>query len=77
MMDNAAAAANNKMLLVIGSIVTIRFLFRSIQAFIATFLRPSKNVLKMGQWGVVTGATDGIGLLTAKLLAKSAPVVQD
>jgi len=35
-----------------------------------TFVRPSKNLRKLGQWAVVTGATDGIGKAYAKALAK-------
>jgi 17beta-estradiol 17-dehydrogenase / very-long-chain 3-oxoacyl-CoA reductase len=35
-----------------------------------TFLRPGKNLKKLGQWAVVTGATDGIGKAYAFALAK-------
>ena len=35
-----------------------------------TFLRPGKNIQKLGSWAVVTGATDGIGLALAKEIAK-------
>ncbi len=34
------------------------------------FLRPRKNLRKLGQWVVVTGATDGIGKAYAEALAK-------
>lgn len=34
------------------------------------FLRPGKNLKKLGKWAVVTGATDGIGRAYADALAK-------
>ena len=34
------------------------------------FLRPSKNLKKLGEWAVVTGATDGIGKAYAFKFAK-------
>ena len=34
------------------------------------FLRPGKNLKKLGQWCVITGATDGIGKAYAMTLAK-------
>jgi len=38
--------------------------------FYTIFLRPSKNLNKLGEWSVVTGATDGIGKAIAMELAK-------
>lgn len=38
--------------------------------FYKYFLRPSKNLKKLGEWAVVTGATDGIGKAYAFKLAK-------
>jgi 17beta-estradiol 17-dehydrogenase / very-long-chain 3-oxoacyl-CoA reductase len=35
-----------------------------------TFIRPAKNLKKLGKWAVVTGATDGIGKAYALALAK-------
>ena len=35
-----------------------------------TFLRPPKNLKKLGKWAVVTGATDGIGKAYSLALAK-------
>ncbi|CAJ1954559.1 unnamed protein product [Cylindrotheca closterium] len=35
-----------------------------------TFLRPGKNLKKLGKWAVITGATDGIGKAYALALAK-------
>jgi 17beta-estradiol 17-dehydrogenase / very-long-chain 3-oxoacyl-CoA reductase len=34
------------------------------------FIRPAKNLQKLGEWAVVTGATDGIGKAYAHALAK-------
>ena len=34
------------------------------------FLRPGRNLRKLGDWAVVTGATDGIGKAYAEALAK-------
>ena len=38
--------------------------------FYKYFLRPSKNLKKLGEWAVVTGATDGIGKAYAFKFAK-------
>lgn len=35
-----------------------------------TFIRPGKNLKKLGEWAVVTGATDGIGKAYCMALAK-------
>ena len=35
-----------------------------------TFLRPAKDLTKLGKWAIVTGATDGIGKAYAFALAK-------
>ena len=40
-------------------------------SFYKYFLRPSKNLKKLGQWAVVTGATDGIGKAYALKFAKA------
>eukprot|EP00978_Attheya_sp_CCMP212_P008624 scaffold20255_cov64-Attheya_sp.AAC.7 len=50
-------------LAVFGSLVLAAFGLR-------TFLRPGKNLKKLGKWAVVTGATDGIGKSYALALAK-------
>jgi 17beta-estradiol 17-dehydrogenase / very-long-chain 3-oxoacyl-CoA reductase len=36
-----------------------------------TFVRPGKNLKRLGKWAVITGATDGIGLAYAHALAKT------
>jgi NADPH:quinone reductase-like Zn-dependent oxidoreductase len=40
------------------------------------FLRPGKKLTKLGEWAVVTGATDGIGKAYAMELAKKGVNVQ-
>ena len=39
-------------------------------SFYKTFLRPARNLKKLGKWAVITGATDGIGKAYAFALAK-------
>eukprot|EP00056_Hartaetosiga_gracilis_P021715 m.26015 g.26015 ORF g.26015 m.26015 type:complete len:315 (-) comp9228_c0_seq1:149-1093(-) len=47
----------------------LKFLLTAISSFYAFFLRPAKNLKTLGDWAVVTGATDGIGLEYARQLA--------
>jgi len=57
-------------LAVVGAMVVLRAAC-SVLAFVyAAFLRPGKNLKKLGAWAVVTGSTDGIGKELAKQLAK-------
>ena len=59
-------------------VLTITFVYflkcqlciQAIGAIYRTFLRPGKNLKKLGQWAVVTGATDGIGKAYALGFAK-------
>ena len=41
-----------------------------LDSFYKTFLRPAKDLKKLGKWAVITGATDGIGRAYALALAK-------
>lgn len=43
---------------------------KALKSIYMTFLRPGKNLKKLGKWAVVTGATDGIGKAYATALAK-------
>lgn len=43
--------------------------FKILGALYRAYIRPSKNFQQYGEWAVVTGATDGIGLEYAKQLA--------
>jgi len=54
----------------VGVVTLVRILLMSIRAFWATFIRPSKNLLRYGEWCVITGATDGIGKAFAFEMAR-------
>merc|ERR1719215_2486190 len=53
-----------------GLVVIGRAVLRQLYLFYALNLRPGKNLKKMGDWAVVTGATDGIGKAISMELAK-------
>jgi 17beta-estradiol 17-dehydrogenase / very-long-chain 3-oxoacyl-CoA reductase len=57
-------------LLGLGSIVGLALTIKILTSFYKTFVRPSKNLLSLGKWAIVTGATDGIGKAYAMALAK-------
>jgi len=59
-----------KIFLAIGAIMGARVALSTLRWVYAFFLRPAINVKKLGAWGVVTGATDGIGKAVAMELAK-------
>lgn len=54
----------------LGLLTLVSMLYRSVSHFYKTFLRPGKDLKKLGKWAVVTGATDGIGKAYAMALAK-------
>lgn len=57
-------------LALIGLVAVLRLVF-SINNFVWVYFgRPCKNLKKLGEWAVVTGATDGIGKAYAEALAK-------
>eukprot|EP00549_Striatella_unipunctata_P023373 CAMPEP_0118710576 /NCGR_PEP_ID=MMETSP0800-20121206/23471_1 /TAXON_ID=210618 ORGANISM="Striatella unipunctata, Strain CCMP2910" /NCGR_SAMPLE_ID=MMETSP0800 /ASSEMBLY_ACC=CAM_ASM_000638 /LENGTH=320 /DNA_ID=CAMNT_0006614799 /DNA_START=15 /DNA_END=977 /DNA_ORIENTATION=+ len=57
-------------LCVFGIFSATPFTLRALTAIFKTFLRPGKDLKKLGKWAVVTGATDGIGKAYAIALAK-------
>lgn len=59
-----------KLLLTLGGLFAARFALQTLGAFYSFFLRPAKSLKKFGQWGIVTGATDGIGKALAMELAR-------
>jgi len=54
----------------IVAIIFLYLLSKVLSNIYKTFLRPGKNLRKLGKWAVVTGATDGIGKAYAMALAK-------
>lgn len=60
----------------VGALVFGRLALSLLGSFYAFFLRPARSVKKFGAWGVVTGATDGIGkALATELVRKGMNVV--
>lgn len=57
------------LLLLAGTISGLRALFRFCNGVYIYFIRPGKNLKRLGQWAVITGATDGIGKAYAFALA--------
>jgi len=60
--ENAAVA--------IVSLSALNLAIKALLHVYKTFLRPGKNLKKLGKWAIVTGATDGIGKAYAMALAK-------
>lgn len=57
-------------LALIGTVAVLRLVFQ-INSFVWVYFgRPGRNLNKLGEWAVVTGATDGIGKAYAEALAK-------
>mmetsp|Transcript_21057 Transcript_21057/g.32136 ORF Transcript_21057/g.32136 Transcript_21057/m.32136 type:complete len:311 (+) Transcript_21057:71-1003(+) len=54
----------------LGALTFINLSLKFLSQFYKTFLRPGKNLRKLGQWAVVTGATDGIGKAYSFAFAK-------
>ena len=55
---------------IVGCLVLLRFAFHLLSSLYTFFVRPAKSLKGFGQWGVVTGATDGIGKALAMELAR-------
>jgi 17beta-estradiol 17-dehydrogenase / very-long-chain 3-oxoacyl-CoA reductase len=61
----------HKLLSAVGALTIFYFLADILNGFYARFIRGGKNLKKCyGQWAIVTGGTDGIGLAMADELAK-------
>jgi 17beta-estradiol 17-dehydrogenase / very-long-chain 3-oxoacyl-CoA reductase len=54
----------------IGALALASISLKTVSSIYKTFLRPAKNLKKLGKWVVITGATDGIGKAYAMALAK-------
>ncbi|CAI5725290.1 unnamed protein product [Peronospora destructor] len=59
-----------KVAVIVGNLVLSRLALQLLTSLYAFFLRPAKTLKSFGQWGVVTGATDGIGKALARELAR-------
>ena len=57
--------------LLVGLWTYTRLFLQLVRALWVYFLRPGRNLRKLGDWAVVTGATDGIGKAYAERLAKT------
>jgi Zn-dependent protease with chaperone function len=55
--------------LLVGLWTYTRLLLQLVRALWVYFLRPGRDLRKLGDWAVVTGATDGIGKAYAERLA--------
>ncbi len=53
-----------------GAAAVLRIVLGAVRAAWVFFLRPGRNLKKLGTWAVVTGATDGIGKAYAEALAR-------
>ncbi|KAF1775089.1 NAD(P)-binding domain [Phytophthora cactorum] len=54
----------------VGCLVLSRLVLQLLGSVYTFFLRPAKSLKGFGQWGVVTGATDGIGKALAMEMAR-------
>ena len=68
-------AALGLCVLVVLGLATLTSKIWSLLEFVNVyFLRPGKNLRRLGDWAAVTGATDGIGKAYAEALAKQGDV---
>ena len=56
--------------LVVAGLLAANLALKTVLYAFKAFVRPAKNLTKLGKWAVVTGATDGIGKAYAFALAK-------
>ncbi|RLN67881.1 hypothetical protein BBJ28_00023148 [Nothophytophthora sp. Chile5] len=66
----AASPLPVKVCAAVGCLVVSRLALQLLGSLYTFFLRPAKSLKQFGAWGVVTGATDGIGKALAMELAK-------
>ena len=68
--SNQGGSIAVSLLLLAGTVSGLRALFRFCNGVYIYFIRPGKNLKRLGQWAIITGATDGIGKAYAFALAK-------
>jgi len=61
----------DKLPLVVTGVLLAKLSLQFLTAFYTYFLRPAKKLTKLGEWAVITGATDGIGKAYAMQLARA------
>lgn len=61
---------DNPVVEIVGALVLLNLAHKFVSNVYKTFLRPGKNLRKLGEWAVITGATDGIGKAYSIALAK-------
>lgn len=61
---------STKALAALGSLLVVKAVLQALAEIYRQFLRPGKNLAKLGKYAIVTGATDGIGKAYALALAK-------
>ena len=64
------ADAPQAALTLVGLVVVFSALWTALRAFFGAFMRPGHLLTLYGEWGVVTGGTDGIGKAIAKELVR-------
>ena len=68
--SSPAGAVAVALLLIVGAMEGIKSLLRLASGVYIYFLRPGRDLRRLGSWALVTGATDGIGKAYAAALAK-------
>ncbi|CAB9530888.1 oxooacyl-coA reductase let-767 (Partial), partial [Seminavis robusta] len=66
----ASAGLSVQLCILVGLVVVVRTAKEILESIYVYFLRPAKDLKKLGEWALVTGATDGIGKAYVYALAK-------
>ena len=70
LISRPSAAVGLCLLLLLGLATLASKILAVIEFVTIYFLRPGKNLRRLGDWAAITGATDGIGKAYAEALAK-------
>ncbi|CAH0475338.1 unnamed protein product [Peronospora belbahrii] len=66
----ASSPLSVKVAILVGYLTLSRLAMHLLVSLYTFFLRPAKNLKSFGQWGIITGATDGVGKALAMELAR-------